>query len=78
MERALEKRGLRRSPDQTPLEFAFATQLPEAIGIVQKYNEVRYGGKHMTVTETDVVEGWLRVLELKTETDRESAITSKT
>jgi transglutaminase-like putative cysteine protease len=62
MLRVLASRGLTREASQTPLEFAAATGLPEAIGITEKYNRVRFGEKQLTADERSLVEGWLETL----------------
>src|SRR6266480_1372565 len=47
----LEKRGARRPPHQTPLEFASLVGLSEALAITQAYNRVRYGAEKLTASE---------------------------
>lgn len=59
MVRALSDRGLARLPSQTPLEFAYATQIPEAILITEKYNSVRFGRAELSRDEREQVENWL-------------------
>jgi transglutaminase-like putative cysteine protease len=61
--RALEARGLRRAPDQTPLEFAGALQMPEALLLTRAYNRVRFGARELTADEAGRVENWLRHIE---------------
>jgi transglutaminase-like putative cysteine protease len=59
---ALESKGLLREAHQTPLEFAFATGIPEAVKITEKYNRVRFGEKYLTREESAEVEDWLETL----------------
>ncbi|MEP6718120.1 MAG: DUF3488 and transglutaminase-like domain-containing protein [bacterium] len=47
----LEKRGIRREPDQTPLEFAGALGIPEAIRITKAYNRLRFGIEELSASE---------------------------
>jgi protein-glutamine gamma-glutamyltransferase len=65
MEKAMASRGLYRAPHQTPLEFAFALDMPEAVKITEKYNRVRFGEKGLTGNEADDIEAWLKDLENK-------------
>jgi protein-glutamine gamma-glutamyltransferase len=65
MQKVLGKRGLRREPDQTPLEFAFALDMPEAVKITEKYNGVRFGEKNLSKDEAQEIEDWLKNLEGK-------------
>lgn len=59
MVRILASKGMIREPHQTPLEFAFAAGLPEAVRITEKYNRVRFGEKKLSKEESDAIEGWL-------------------
>ena len=59
MVRMLEERGLVREPHQTPLEFAAATKLPEAVLLTKKYNSVRFGNANLSGSERDQIENWL-------------------
>ena len=59
MIRLLGERGMIREPHQTPLEFAAATRLPEAVMLTQKYNSVRFGNAQLSTTEQDQIENWL-------------------
>lgn len=68
MQKVLEKRGIKRQPHQTPLEFAFALNMPEAVGITEKYNRVRFGEKTLSNEESRDIENWLENLE---KTDKE-------
>jgi transglutaminase-like putative cysteine protease len=55
----LAARGIVRDPHQTPLEFAYAIQIPEAVSLTQKYNSVRFGEVALTRSERDEIESWL-------------------
>jgi transglutaminase-like putative cysteine protease len=63
MNRALAARGLRREPHQTPLEFAGALDVPEALLVTRTYNRVRFGAHDLTRDEAARVETWLRRIE---------------
>lgn len=63
MSRALETRGLRRAQDQTPLEFATTTGMPEALLVTRAYNRVRFGAQDLSTAETARLEAWLRKIE---------------
>lgn len=39
----LEEQGLKRQPFQTPLEFAYAVDLPGVVEITKRYQKVRFG-----------------------------------
>lgn len=67
MERVLANRGFRREAHQTPLEFAFALKMPEAVSITEKYNRVRFGEKDLSGDEAREIENWLNTLEKKEE-----------
>lgn len=66
MQKLLAGKGFVRQPHQTPLEFAFALKMPEAVSITEKYNRVRFGEKHLSEDEAQEIEKWLKNLE-KTE-----------
>lgn len=51
--------GMSREAHQTPLEFAYATGMPEAVKVTEKYNQVRFGEKDLSATESDEIEQWL-------------------
>jgi protein-glutamine gamma-glutamyltransferase len=53
----LEKRGLKRGPGQTPLEFAESTELSAILYATSLYNRVRYGGHSLTSGERLEVDG---------------------
>lgn len=61
--RLLAKRGMNRSPDQTPLEFAASAGLSEVIAITSAYNRVRYGDDRLSGLEQKQIEEMLLRLE---------------
>ncbi|HYG08339.1 MAG TPA: transglutaminase domain-containing protein, partial [Pyrinomonadaceae bacterium] len=63
MIKALEARGMLRTPDETPLEFAAATGMPEALLLTRSYNRVRFGAHELTTAEAARIEEWLRRVE---------------
>lgn len=63
MQKVLEKQGLVRQSYQTPLEFAFALNMPKAVLITEKYNQVRFGEKELSKREAEEIENWLVELE---------------
>jgi len=63
MIKALEARGIIRAPDETPLEFAAATGMPEALLLTRSYNRVRFGAHQLTNAEAARIEEWLRRVE---------------
>ncbi|MDQ4122607.1 MAG: DUF3488 and transglutaminase-like domain-containing protein [Acidobacteriota bacterium] len=63
MIQALEKRGIQRKPQQTPLEFADALAMPEAVKITEAYNRVRFGKLDLSSKEKTEIENWLLNLE---------------
>lgn len=63
MQRVLAGKGFTREPHQTPLEFAFALRMPEAVKITEKYNRVRFGEKNLSNDEAREIESWLKSLE---------------
>lgn len=67
MNRSLAARGLRREPHQTPLEFAGALDVPEAVLVTRTYNRVRFGAHDLTRDEAARVETWLRRIEKTSE-----------
>ncbi|MCA1590931.1 MAG: DUF4129 domain-containing protein, partial [Acidobacteria bacterium] len=64
MEDILESKGIVRAPHQTPLEFAVATGMPEAVSVTENYNRIRFGEENLSDTEADNIEEWL--MRLKT------------
>jgi hypothetical protein len=60
--RLLEKRGFKREAFQTPLEFAAAVPLPEALLVTRVYNRVRFGGRSATAEELAAINSAMRRL----------------
>lgn len=56
---ALAERGFVRETFQTPLEFAYGTNIPEAIKTTERYNLVRFGDRGLTRAERDQIDAWL-------------------
>ncbi|MCY7374426.1 MAG: DUF3488 and transglutaminase-like domain-containing protein [Pyrinomonadaceae bacterium] len=65
MQKVLASRGFVRAAHQTPLEFAFALEMPEVVKITEKYNRVRFGEKNLSNDEAKEIENWLKNLEAK-------------
>ena len=65
MQKALASKGFTRAAHQTPLEFAFAVNMPEVIWITEKYNRVRFGEKNLSINEAQEIDNWLKELERK-------------
>ncbi|CAN5116542.1 DUF3488 and transglutaminase-like domain-containing protein [soil metagenome] len=63
MQKVLASKGFTRQSHQTPLEFAFALDMPEAVKITEKYNCVRFGEKNLSKDEAQEIENWLKKLE---------------
>jgi hypothetical protein len=61
----LEIQGFQRLPFQTPLEFAHAVDMAEAISITQKYQQVRFGGHELSRDEADEISVMLERLETR-------------
>ena len=59
MQKLLASKGFVRQAHQTPLEFALAVQMPEAVSITEKYNRVRFGEKDLSNDEATEIEQWL-------------------
>lgn len=59
----MEKRGAKREPHQTPLEFATALGMNEAWAITQAYNRVRFGAEKLSASERKRIEEMLAELE---------------
>ena len=59
----LEKRGAKRPPHQTPLEFASVVGMSEALAITRAYNRVRYGAEKLSASERREIEQLLFELE---------------
>jgi transglutaminase-like putative cysteine protease len=62
MQKVLASKGFTRAAHQTPLEFAFALNMPEAVRITEKYNRVRFGEKKLSKVEANEIENWLNDL----------------
>ena len=65
MTKALGAHGHVRAADQTPLEFAAAVGVPEALMVTRAYNRVRFGAGGLTPDEAARIEEWLGKLEGK-------------
>lgn len=65
MQKVLASKGFTRAAHQTPLEFAFALNMPEAVRITEKYNRVRFGEKNLSGDEVQKIESWLNELETR-------------
>jgi hypothetical protein len=63
MQKVLAGKGLIREPHQTPLEFAYALGMPEAVKITEKYNGVRFGTKVLSEGESFQIDQWLSDME---------------
>lgn len=63
MQKVLASKGFKRESHQTPLEFAFALNMPEAVRITEKYNRVRFGEKNLSNDEAKEIENWLNQIE---------------
>jgi hypothetical protein len=63
MTKSLAARGLKRAAGETPLEFAAATGMPEALKVTKAYNRVRFGDQKLSATESTQIEEWLRRME---------------
>ncbi len=63
MKTVLASKGFTRQPHQTPLEFALALNMPEAVAITEKYNRVRFGEKDLSEDEAREIEFWLENIE---------------
>lgn len=63
MTKTLAARGLQRAAGETPLEFATATGMPEALKVTEIYNRVRFGDQKLSATESAQIEEWLRGME---------------
>jgi len=63
MQQILAAKGFVRAPHETPLEFALASGMPEAVDLTEEYNRVRVGRHDVSATEADKIENWLSGLE---------------
>jgi len=61
--RLLERQGLERAPNQTPLEFSASVNLTEARAITNAYNRVRFGAEQLSASERKQIEQLLMQLE---------------
>jgi transglutaminase-like putative cysteine protease len=61
--KSLEKQGIKRESNQTPLEFASALGLNEARTITNAYNRVRFGEEQLSDSERKQIEQLLSKLE---------------
>ena len=59
----LERRGIERNRDLTPLEFATGLGLQPALQITRAYNRVRFGGQELSAVELREIERTLNELE---------------
>ena len=59
----LANRGIKRAPDQTPLEFATTANWSEALLITTAYNRVRFGAERLAKSELSQIEDLLKRLE---------------
>ncbi|MDQ3473978.1 MAG: DUF4129 domain-containing protein, partial [Acidobacteriota bacterium] len=50
------RKGFKRAPDQTPLEFATSAGLNEAMIITGAYNRVRFGAEKLSSSELRRIE----------------------
>ncbi len=64
----MASKGLVRHSFQTPLEFAYSADIPEAIAITKKYHEVRFGYYELTRSEAADIEEMLTRLENRKKT----------
>jgi hypothetical protein len=62
--------GFRRRPFETPLEFAFSTNLAEAVEITDTYNRVRFGQRRLSDEETERIAELLKMIEARLKAGR--------
>ena len=55
----MASKGIVRQPHQTPLEFAYAVGMPEAVLLTKKYNGVRFGERPLSREEATDIDEWL-------------------
>lgn len=60
---SLKARGIERATDQTPMEFAASTGMPETVKITRAYHRVRYGAQLLPPDEAAEIEQMLRRIE---------------
>ena len=58
----LEQRGIKKEAFQTPLEFASASNVPEAVVITNKYNRVRFGNREVSSEEAKEIDQLLQAM----------------
>lgn len=63
MQRILAKKGMVRETHQTPLEFAYAVGMAEAVAITERYNRVRFGDGDLSTAEVSEIEQYLTKIE---------------
>jgi protein-glutamine gamma-glutamyltransferase len=63
----LARRGVKRDPDLTPLEFARGLDYLPALSITRAYNRVRFGGQALSAGELQEIEKTLTEFERVTE-----------
>ena len=61
--KVLAERGIKRAPDQTPLEFAAGVGLSDAMTITGAYNRVRFGAEQLSASEIRSIEELLEKAE---------------
>jgi len=61
--RLLAERGISRSLDQTPLEFAAQTGMEVPLRITHAYHRVRYGAQSLSLQESREIDSWLTEME---------------
>ncbi|HZE68763.1 MAG TPA: DUF3488 and transglutaminase-like domain-containing protein [Pyrinomonadaceae bacterium] len=61
--RVLAERGIKRSDDQTPLEFALQTEMELPLRITDAYHRVRYGSHVLSPQELTEIDRWLIAME---------------
>jgi transglutaminase-like putative cysteine protease len=66
---ALTQKGMVRPPYQTPMEFAGALAIPQAVRITEAYNGVRFGERILTPQDRSEIESWLSEIEAKEQKD---------
>jgi hypothetical protein len=59
----LADRGIKREPNETPLEFASAVGMKEALTITTAYHRVRYGEERLSASERKQIDEMLKALE---------------
>jgi hypothetical protein len=59
---SLARAGYERQPEQTPQEFADSIALPGVSAITKLYQQVRFGGRHLSEAEIRQIEIALKEL----------------